>query len=1143
MTVSDRGNSIESWRGPMTVAAQLAATGRPGRWLASRGLARTPLRAALALVVVFGAGAASAAAAVPTFRAPAWPKPWAARFMSPDTGAVVTDGSVHAVVQLAPGVKRLRAWVGERKVTGLFRETDHGRVLEATLDVGRTPGLGYGSRNLYVETFGAEGQQWWTERQVLIARPGAGLLERVSAGRVPGAGAIVRATASRAGDRVSFRVDGGQWRAMPGAGRRHTVPLTGAAGLQPGSNLITVRVLDVGAGRYETRRVSLDLPVDVPVAGAGAVRQTPAGQLVRFSAAQTSVPGGLRPRYRWTLVSRPAGSHAELRQAMTADPVLRPDRPGRYVLRLTVSGPADGVSDSAMTTLDAVPDASALGIPIDTITPGGITVGQTRYPSAIPGDALQMLVLSRSTLAEVSNVSYANDDAGASALLTAVQKLTASDLVIIAKPQASVTNATDATANSTINKALAQIGVDPVSQQTTNGTQQCTSTLPCGMFSAIGVPGLPVGQGNVNAGLSGLGQAPGGDLRGYMQRDLNYANYTFVSTSRVSFDTGAADADPAVITIGSEEAGSPIGRTTFTSENLNGAAGFFVVVLGAGDLTTRASGTFADTATGLGSMAALLGQFTNSPNALVIVRSIGNVTRVNTAAWDQVAGDLQAAGGSSLYFDALNGTTSSYYTQVGPGGTPGYPSPWTQVSTAQSGGAAQLNGLLAYNQLGQLYPDESYQNLKDPGRPLAGTLAGLISLPSTGWPEDAYATGERNALDCIAAHVDPAGGLQTPIQSNYTNGNLDGDWTQFASTINQAGYFTTLSAYAGCGAFTQDDFDTVKQQLVSEWTAVPVVWAMITNLQSILTTAQAGSEVTSVVQQINQSLGTGSATVQYSTSWIIKDSMWALNKASQTEYGAWINYVGQTLSLASRLNSTKDGSPVDRASVSATDFATALSRQLLGNALYLDRERDILLGDWSKLQTAARNASDLTDAVADWRFTTAQATQGADGLMVAVRRAAYRALFPAAYSIYRLQAGTGTLPASPTAYQCASLYNGYFVIWNPFSPVQTYGSAGLITNAAGAQEDWVLARPGLNLKTINGVHGGALASVPSASLLNTMFGPPAANDPYQQPDTPLFGQQQFLLDAYPSGNIHITTVTHSSAKGVHGSTNSICNAS
>jgi hypothetical protein len=497
-----------------------------------------------------------------------------------------------------------------------------------------------------------------------------------------------------------------------------------------------------------------------------------------------------------------------------------------------------------------------------------------------------------------------------------------------------------------------------------------------------------------------------------------------------------------------------------------------------------------------------------------------------------------------MYFDALNGTTSSSYTQVGPGGTPGYPSAWTQVSTAESGGTAQLTGLLAYNPLGQLYPDESVDNLnlKDTSRPLAGTLAGLISLPSTGWPEDSYSTGENNALNCIAAHVNPAGGLQTPIQSNYINGNLDGAWTQFSSTINQANYFTTLSA-DGCGAFTQADFETVKQQLISEWTDVPVVWKMIANLQSILNAPQAGTEVTSVAQKINQSLGTTSATVQYSTSWIVKDSMWALNKASQTEYGAWINYVGQTLSLASRLNSTKGGSSVDRGSVSATDFATTLSGQLLGNALYLDREGDILVGDWSKLQTAARNAGDLTDAVADWSFTTAQATQGADGLMVAVRRAAYRALFPAAYSIYRLQAGAGTLPASPTGYQCASLYNGYFYTWNPFNQVQTYGSVDLTTNAAGAQEDWVFAKPGLNLKTVSGTKGGALASVPSTALLNTMFGPPAANDPYQLPDTPLFGGPQFLLDAYRNGSSQATTVTHSSAKGVHGSTNSICDVS
>jgi hypothetical protein len=92
----------------MTATAQPAVTSRSSGWFALRTLVRTRLLAALAVVAVFGAGAVSAAATVPRSSARVWPKPWAARFVMPNSGAIVTDGSVPAVVQLAPGVDQPR---------------------------------------------------------------------------------------------------------------------------------------------------------------------------------------------------------------------------------------------------------------------------------------------------------------------------------------------------------------------------------------------------------------------------------------------------------------------------------------------------------------------------------------------------------------------------------------------------------------------------------------------------------------------------------------------------------------------------------------------------------------------------------------------------------------------------------------------------------------------------------------------------------------------------------------------------------------------------------------------------------------------------------------------------------------------------
>ena len=133
------------------------------------------LVAAFVLVVGLGGGAGTASAAKVTTTL-VWPQAWASRIVIPRGGAVVTDGTVRVTAQLAPGVRSFRAWVGNARVTSAYRAS--GRLRDATLRVGRTPGLGYGRRILYVETLGRRGQEWWAESHIVLARPGKGVLLR-----------------------------------------------------------------------------------------------------------------------------------------------------------------------------------------------------------------------------------------------------------------------------------------------------------------------------------------------------------------------------------------------------------------------------------------------------------------------------------------------------------------------------------------------------------------------------------------------------------------------------------------------------------------------------------------------------------------------------------------------------------------------------------------------------------------------------------------------------------------------------------------------------------------------------------------------------------------------------------------------------
>jgi hypothetical protein len=152
---------------------------------------------------------------------------------------------------------------------------------------------------------------------------------------------------------------------------------------------------------------------------------------------------------------------------------------------------------------------------------------------------------------------------------------------------------------------------------------------PCSSSSAIGVPGIPAGQGTLNAGLGTPSSATDpGDVHGYPRADLAGNNFTFVNVERVPLDTGTPDSNPAVVTIGSDEPGSEVSKTTHTSQKLSGP-GFYVLILNAGDLKAEYQATFVDSAQGpygLGSFLGLLGRA--NPTALVIVRSIGAVGRL-----------------------------------------------------------------------------------------------------------------------------------------------------------------------------------------------------------------------------------------------------------------------------------------------------------------------------------------------------------------------------------------------------------------------------------------------------------------------------------------------------------------------------------
>ncbi|WP_281193160.1 RHS repeat domain-containing protein [Candidatus Accumulibacter aalborgensis] len=74
-----------------------------------------------------------------------------------------------------------------------------------------------------------------------------------------------------------------------------------------------------------------------PFANAGPDQSVPLGSLIRLDGSASRDPEGATLSYAWLLIARPAGSHAALTGADSANPTFSADLPGQYLVQLIVN--------------------------------------------------------------------------------------------------------------------------------------------------------------------------------------------------------------------------------------------------------------------------------------------------------------------------------------------------------------------------------------------------------------------------------------------------------------------------------------------------------------------------------------------------------------------------------------------------------------------------------------------------------------------------------------------------------------------------------------------------------------------------------------------------------------------------------------
>jgi hypothetical protein len=401
---------------------------------------------------------------------------------------------------------------------------------------------------------------------------------------------------------------------------RRVSEVSPSQGIRYGRNTLTVTVVPQHEPRRR-RRVRFTVSRRVPLAGAGPDVRVLIGSRVTLDGSRSLTPGrvvGAEPgrstlHVRWRLMSRPRGSHARLhgrtqatsplltlRRSMAgaAHPVLRPDRIGRYTVRLTVGNGQTSQSDLA--TVQAAYASSE--VPIDTAVDGksasgatvqGIAIGYHpaqhgyRQPNTAAGEqfyplgsghAAQIVIVNRQTLAPVSSSSYPAGQTFVQQAKTALSGLPSTELAIVTTwPSPAWAVAGQTNGNGLIAQQLTaakgplgSIGASPITAvDAANGMAMEDSTL-----SWMGVQGFPAGSdweriGGGNYGSGGPSGSTGAGLNGFLAYDPA-DNYTYVAKAGVPFDLGPDSPTTATMTAG---------PATYSAALPAGSMGGFAVVV------------------------------------------------------------------------------------------------------------------------------------------------------------------------------------------------------------------------------------------------------------------------------------------------------------------------------------------------------------------------------------------------------------------------------------------------------------------------------------------------------------------------------------------------------------------------------------
>jgi hypothetical protein len=772
----------------------------------------------------------------------------------PAASQLVSSRAVRLVIATRRGARPTHVNINGVSVTRRLRRGKKG-VYTAKLSLGH--GVHYGINDAFVRTKGSNPRTRFDHTRFIVTKRNKALL-RLTTIRVGTKDAPVRLTLNRSrGASARAYVNGNRVdRAFASRDKLLVGRLGANDGLHYGRNRIKVVVHRTDGYRhrssYDVESRTVRISRRTPLASAGGDETGTATDFTMLNGGASKVPKGSAQRsFYWKLVSRPKGSKTRLRHVTARRPLIRPDRPGYYRVRVAVRGKGRTVSRDTM-RLAAQADLKPVGVRLDTMLNkfaepainGSVVEGTY---NAVPRREIRYVIFDRTTLGPpVAKGRVGNDAAGIAQLRAKVDvdRTTQNYLVVlnwIHFPDGAAIDAFDA-----LLQAIGAEKMDATQRAMGLGENDAPG-------SAVGVPGSPAGSAFASFPSRTIRQQAEcgqywfnncdlwptlANMVGSVRKNGVTGKFDFIPNDVVEFDTApnqtAAQTAPAQLAI-------KVGDHTLAQPRPGepGAAGFQLVRVDARSLTELGNYAYrTNTAAGDSvqaeeqRLARDLKAIADRPEApeLVFLQAFG-APHGDDPDWDAAAQQVERLGGTRQIFNAMNapGPRSENGEQPsGKGpyalvGRTGSGAPRAEASYSNDGLPGRLRGVLMRGHDGTLSPMLAAPATRSGGTTVNTELMKITNQASTTWPEFKATGGASISSAHLQAVQNFLGG---PTVTKLCSGSVpdcdirdayyqsyNADWAGIQDKLGSYSEKKCLEAHSG---FTPPECEGVRAQLYEE---------------------------------------------------------------------------------------------------------------------------------------------------------------------------------------------------------------------------------------------------------------------------------------------------------------------------------------